>query len=373
MNRRDFIKLAGLVGASVHLGLPCFSEAIQKRAKRLVVIHLFGGNDGLNTIVPCGDANYRRLRPNLALTKEHCLSAGMGLYFNPALKPLMPLWEKGLLSVVNGVGYPNTNHSHFLSSDIWNGGGFGQEFGWLGRAADHGRLQTVQLAGIDQARCLLARDTSPLCLDPERTDPIELDPHLALLYGKSPALAKPYRDLEKLNAGLKQHRCEGETHGSVPLSMSLKWIAELMPEARIFHTTAGGFDTHSEQLDRHHEGLHLVAQSLVDFWSALEKRGWAESTLVMVFSEFGRRVEENQSGGTDHGTAGPVFMLGKGLKGGFLGQYPSLAPSALLDGDLKHNVDFRAIYSGILEHWLEVPAEPILGRSQEYDRLRWWV
>lgn len=373
MNRRDFLKLTGLVGAGVHLGLPCFGQAAKKRAKRLVVIHLFGGNDGLNTVVPCADANYRRLRPKLALDTESCLALGSGLYFNPALKPLMPLWQKGLLSVINGVGYPNANHSHFLSSDIWNGGGFGQEFGWLGRAADHARLATVQLAGLDQARCLLARETSPLCLDPEHSQPLELDPSLALLYGRSPALAKPFRDLERLNDGLKHHHCEGESHAAQPLNLSLRWIAELMPEARIFHTTAGGFDTHSEQLGRHQEALHTVAQSLFDFWSALETRGWADSTLVMVFSEFGRRVEENQSGGTDHGTAGPVFLLGKGLRGGFLGQYPSLKPSDLVDGDLKYTVDFRSIYSGILERWLEVPAEPILGRSQEYDRLRWWV
>ena len=195
-----------------------------------------------------------------------------------------------------------------------------------------------------------------------------LDPFLAQLYAghADVHLKSTFSDMLRLEDKLSRCKCPGEKMEGKELDLSLRWILELLPEARVFHTMMSGFDTHSEQLGRHHQSLDKLATALAAFWQGLEQRGWADSTTVMVFSEFGRRVEENLSAGTDHGTAGPVFLLGKAVKGGWLGEYPSL--SQLQDGDLRHHVDFRQVYGGILEDWLEVDSHKILGG--QYDALR---
>ena len=371
MNRRDFLKTVTLAGLGWSLGGPSWALAPTppRQARRLVVIHLFGGNDGLNTIVPCEDPHYRQLRPQLALPARSCLQGAQGLFFHPALAPLMAPWEKGELCVVNGVGYEQTQRSHFLSSDIWNGGGPDREHGWLGRAADLGKLTTVQLARSDQGQALRAEKTRPLCVDPERTALAPLPPELASLYQADPDLGPLYSQMCGLEKRLPA-LCEGEHQSGMEIARSLQWIADLMPQARIFHTTMSGFDTHSNQLERHAQVLAKLASAVSQFWQRLERDGYADSTLVMIFSEFGRRVEENRSGGTDHGSAGPVFLLGKQVQGGFLGQYPDL--SQLKEGDLRHSVDFRQIYSGILQHWLGLDAAPIVGKNFQEQALPWW-
>lgn len=365
MRRRDFLKTLAL---GIGMGLPGIALTPQqakrqgRQASRLVVIHLFGGNDGLNTVIPATDPLYRKLRPELAISPHQAIDVGRGLYFHPSLRPLIPIWTAGNLCVVNGVGYPHSNHSHFISSDIWHGGGPDQNLGWLGRVADLTDMQTIQVSRSDQARALWAAKRQPLCVDPEQSAAGEIDDLLAQCYAADPHLAETFREMQRLD----KLCCPGEGFKAKDLALSLHWIAQLLPEARIFHTTISGFDTHSGQLHRHAESLTKLAEALADFWRELERSGWADSTTVMVFSEFGRRVQENSSGGTDHGTAGPVFLLGKSVRGGWQGDYPTL--SQLDEGDLRHSVDFRQVYAGLLEDWLEIGSEKILGGR--YDALR---
>jgi uncharacterized protein (DUF1501 family) len=362
MTRRDFLRSATLASLGIQLGLPSFAaHPTGRKSTRLVVIHLFGGNDGLNTIIPATDMLYRKLRPELAISPQNCIDVGRGLYFHPALQPLVPLWTGGKLCVINGVGYPHSKHSHFISSDIWHGGGPDEHLGWLGRAADLTDLQTVQVSRSDQARALWAERHQPLCVDPEQSRAADLDLLLRHFYDADEHLGETFRNMERLKL-----TCPGEGLKAKDLSLSLKWIAKLLPEARVFHTTMAGFDTHSGQSNRHAQALEQLATALASFWKELERTGWADSTSVMVFSEFGRRVEENQSGGTDHGTAGPVFLLGNSLRGGWQGDYPSLAQ--LDEGDLRYQVDFRQVYATLLEDWLEIDSHKILGGN--YDALR---
>ncbi|MCE7871963.1 DUF1501 domain-containing protein [bacterium CPR1] len=355
MKRRDFLK-ATLAMAGVMM-LPEIPMAATPR--KLVLVHLFGGNDGLNTVVS-DSSLYRKLRPRLALKADQVVPLKSGLAFHRALEPLMPIWQTGRLALINGVGYPEPNRSHFHSSDIYHTAVLRgtARYGWLGRFLDSNQAGAVNV-GSTLTRALYAKIAQPLCI--KTADPFRIQGHQA-------ELSAMYRDfgghLGSTFAHLEEamdhcQACPGESVSSGDFGKSLDVILRLLPHGRVFCTALSGFDTHSSQPKRHAEVLSELARGLAGFLAALRRRGQDRDVVVAVYSEFGRRVEENASGGTDHGTAGPLFVLGTGVKGGLYGEVPSL--SNLKEGDLVHTVDFRAVYSTLLSRWLQADASAVLG------------
>lgn len=363
MKRREF--LTGLLALGALSALPAGARQVQ-RTRRLVAIHLFGGNDGLNTVVPASDPHYRRLRPTLALTPSELLPLRSGLGLHPALQPLFPLWERGHLAVIQGVGYPNPNRSHFLSSDIWHGAGRSRPDGWLGRLAAQQRWEVLQVDQQALSRALWTppgSPTLPLAVQPGQNLDSPLPPRLQAtldrLYRQS-CLAGTYRQWSEVQRRLPT--CPGERWQGAELRQSLGVMLELWPMARLFHTSIGGWDTHGDQRPRQAQSLSELASALADFYAELQARGWDQDTTIFVYSEFGRRAEENASAGTDHGGAGPVLLIGGGVKGGLYGEHPSLSDLAE-GGDLKHGTDFREVYASLVEGWLEADSRSVLGGS----------
>ncbi len=363
MKRRDFLQ--GLLALGAFSVVP--APAAATRPRRLVMIHLFGGNDGLNTVIPWTDPAYRRARPTLAQSQVLKLSAGLGLH--PALSPLLPLWQRGKLAVVQGVGYPEPNRSHFLSADIWQSAGLSSQDGWLGRLAAARGWDSVQVDNRSLCRALWQPPDSgrvPLCLRSDQpappARPAWMQSALDGLYAGC-----EQRHLARNYAHLKS--CQGQHWEGPPLQASLRTMLDLWPQGRLFHTSLGGFDNHSDQLTKQARALAELATAVAEFYTELQRRGWERDTLICVYSEFGRRVEENGSGGTDHGGAAPCFLLGGGVKGGLYGEHPSL--TRLMDGDLMMQYDFRQLYASILEDWLGADARQVLGR--EFGKISCWA
>ena len=286
----------------------------------LVVVQLVGGNDGLNTVVPFSDDAYHRLRPGLRLEAStvHKLTDKVSLH--PNLLPLLDLYGRGEMAVVQGVGYPGQDRSHFRAADAWHSAR--PEYtdptsGWIGRYLDRasGGGRGVSLGGV-----------TPLAMRGERSLPLEL--------------AQPRGDL-------------GE---------GLRVVASGIRErgaARVYFVQLGGFDTHSNQRARHDRLMRDFGDAIGTFWADLSAQGNARRVMMLAFSEFGRAVAENAAGGTDHGAAGPVLLCGPHVNGGVYGAAPSLTD--LDAGGLRHHVDFRSVYATILERWLAAPSAPILG------------
>lgn len=363
MKRREFLQ--GLLALGTFSVLPNLAAAAPPR--RLVMIHLFGGNDGLNTVIPWTDPAYRRARPTLAQSRVLPLSGGLGLH--PALQPLLPLWQRGKLAVVQGVGYPEPNRSHFVSADLWQSAGLSSQDGWLGRLAAARGWDSVQVDDRSLCRALwqpLDSSRVPLCV---RTDQPAPQARPAWMQSALDGLYAGcgQRHLANNYAHLKE--CQGQHWQGAPLQASLRAMLDLWPHGRLFHTSLGGFDNHSDQLNKQAKVLAELATGLAEFYAELQRREWERDTLICVYSEFGRRVEENASGGTDHGGAAPCFLLGGGVKGGLYGEHPSL--TRLVDGDLAMQFDFRQLYASILEDWLGADARQVLGR--EFGKISCWA
>ncbi len=384
MNRRRFLEL-GLstgvaLGSVVAVPRLAFGDA-EKAAKRdtprrtLVFLHLNGGNDGLNTVIPWKDDNYRRMRPSLAIDANRVLKIGDGLGFHPALGGLQTLWKKKRLAVVNGVGYPNPNYSHFRSTEIW----FSAEpdktptYGWLGRALD-------QNPSKKPLRAVALQKEQPLSLAASKPGIVTMTDFGRFRVPQAMATAASlYKTYANRSDGARAEvGAAGEQAISVakrisklqpsgsgmygPLGESLKKVVALLSAGlglECIQISYGGFDTHSNQLPSHQRLLTQVGNNLRGFQDHIEKLGLGESVVTVVMSEFGRRVPENLSGGTDHGSAGPVFVIGKGIQHGTFGAQPSLED---LDRDnLKYTTDFRRVYAAVLKHALGMNPEPVLG------------
>jgi uncharacterized protein (DUF1501 family) len=380
MRRRDFLRSTGLISTS--LLLPRFIKASGTLAagqgRRLVVVQLSGGNDGLNTIVPYADDLYHIARGGLAVEKVIALNDRLGL--NAALAPLRSVVEKGHFLVINGVGYPNPDRSHFRSMDIWHTASASDQYlpsGWLGRYLDH---ECSHPHGVIEfgARLSLANKgehgNAIALSDPRRFHAATREPlfaHLAAaasVNDPSPAgylyrtMADTYQSAAYINEHLKA-RENGPGYPKGEFAEALRNIATFIGnnmETRVYYASISGFDTHVNQLGRQERVLGEVAAGLSAFITDLQEQGTWKDTLVMVFSEFGRRVKRNASKGTDHGTAGNVWLLSGGLK--TLGVYNELPSLADLDanGDLKYTVDFRSIYAAVLGDWLGVSLAPIM-------------
>ena len=390
ISRRDLlIRSAGAgVGSGIlSLGVPApglwrqAAAAAEPRADLpiLVVVELTGGNDGLNTVVPYADDIYHKNRPTLRIEPDKVLKLDDHVGLHPSLKELHALWESGDLAVLQGVGYPNPNRSHTRSMEIWQTGvvGTAPPAGWLGRVADanshvqtlsrRARIRTdggarpyVDSPGAGQPGGLSARGRSAGLPSGSQGDQAG-DP----LVGEIRQRFASARDLAARLAALPPGPSRSES-ASVPETLegrlaTIHRLIEADLPLRVYYTSQGGFDTHAAQRFVHQDLLRQVSQAVVGFLKSLKPSRLDERVVVLVFSEFGRRLKENTSGGTDHGAAAPVLLAGGPVKGSLIGPPPNLA--ALDDGGDPHfTTDFRDVYATLLSRWLAVDPEPILGQ-----------
>jgi len=363
--------------------------SIEKHPERiLVVIELAGGNDGLNTVVPYGDPAYYRARPRLGIPEKDVLKAAAGVGFHPSMTGFERLYKDGHLAVVHGCGYDHPSLSHFSSMGFWHTGvpNSGEPLGWLGRLADETYVPSTRNVivnlGNSQSLAVRSRKHSPLVFsDPGRFRRDGTDDEKAALasLGQGTVTANSTLDflaataqnaadssdfVRKATMGYQTPVDYGTGGG---LGGNLQRVAALIKAdipTRLFYVTYQGnsFDTHVQQADLHSRLLMYTADAVRGFIDDLERIGRADQVAVMIFTEFGRRVEENGSLGTDHGTATPMFIVGKGVKGGFYGQHPSLTD--LDDGNMKMTTDFRSVYATMIKEWLGYDDTPAVLRGR---------
>jgi uncharacterized protein (DUF1501 family) len=346
----------------------------ERDGRVLVVIQLDGGNDGLNTIVPFGDDAYARNRPVLKLATDRLIKVSDGIGLHPAMGQAGKPLESGQLAIVPGVGYPNPNRSHFASMAIWQTARLDPEEhagpGWLGRGLDATAGASSMFIGAG-AIPLTIRGRRSLASSLERIDDLTLDPALARpgisVHGDDLAAfvrrstLDAYASSDRL-AELAKDQSSTARYPGTGLANRLKVVARLIKggyAARVFYTLQSGYDTHAQQANTHFGLLGELSSALKAFLDDLADAKLAGRVLVLGFSEFGRRVRENGSAGTDHGAAGPVLQAGPCVEPGLRGAYPSLTD--LDNGDLKPVVDFRRVYATILENWLSIPSQAALG------------
>ena len=375
--------------ASSALLAPGFIRATGRLKKhtshnKLVIIQLSGGNDGLNTIVPYNNDIYYQSRPTLAIRPADLLKIDDELAFNKALPNTRGLLDNANMSIINGVGYPNPNRSHFRALDIWQTASDPNEYlqtGWVGRYVDNYCQGTAPAIAVDDGLNLAMKgDTRSglAVLDPRKFYRTSEAP-----FFKSLGEAANQEQLDLGNLGFlyktmietqesagyiyEKSRIQRSSvsYPSTPIGNKLKQTAQFINsglDTTIYYVDHTGFDTHANQLNAQSRILGQYDSALGAFVEDLQQHGSFDNTLVLVFTEFGRRVQENASGGTDHGTANAVYLLGKNLKTpGVVNPYPSLDK---LDhnGDLQFSLDFRSIYATIIEDWLEGDATTVLGR-----------
>jgi uncharacterized protein (DUF1501 family) len=389
---------AGLVSLSptAPLFLSEAAAAAQEKTgeKVLVVVQLSGGNDGLNTVVPFRDELYRKSRPSLAQNASAVLKIDAEMGLHPNLKGLTKLLEQQQLAILQGVGYPNPNRSHFESMDIWHTARTDlqdRSAGWLGRCldADKERFQPAPFPAVlhlgpeAQPLAVTSRDVpspSIRSLQQFRLEPsgdasrrAEIEKASALPRSSENDLLKfiATRTTSALEVSRRLEAADQSYKTSVNypgggLAQRLRQIAQLIDaglSTRVYYVALDGFDTHSDQAAAHAALLDQLGGALAAFAEDLQTHGHLDRVATLVFSEFGRRVKENSSRGTDHGAAAPVFVVGSQVQSGLLGKQPNLAD--LDDGDVKFHIDFRSIYATLLNDWLEWPVEASLGAKFE--------
>lgn len=393
IKRKEFIQIGSLATASMLV--PKFLKAFESKSmvmpgnKVVVILQLSGGNDGLNTVIPFRNDLYYKARPKLGIARDKALALTDEVGLNPALNGLKELYDDGSLSILNNVGYPNPDRSHFRSMDIWHTASQSDEYwtnGWMGRYLDS------QCKGCDKpTQAIEIDDVLSLALKGEEIKGIAVkDPRR--LYGT--ANEKFFRDIMKNHkdeAGeqpvdylyktmaetlssadyiFKQSRMHptNAVYPATNLGNSLKTIASLIYSeinTKVYYVSLGSFDTHINQEGQQSRLFTEMNDAIKAFVKDLKEQHRFEDVLLFSFSEFGRRVQQNASNGTDHGTANNMFMISGGLKQkGILNPMPDL--SDLNEGDLKHNVDFKNVYATILNKWLKADDKSILMKQYEY-------
>lgn len=367
MNRRNFFKLTGTCTGGL-LMLPDFlySYAMQQNLtpgdECVVFLQLNGGNDGLNTFIPYQDELYYKYRPNIALSKNDVIAGNNGMAFHPALKGFAEIQQKGDLTVIQNVGYPEPERSHFRSQEIWQTGSSTKEYlteGWLGRFLDlqcknHTPTAAINFDAFDNL-ALKGNELNTLTVD----NPAKLKSNIE---GQSTMLSKnPQLDFVRkiansvtegageMAAAIKRAGPSDVTYPNKPLAKKMEWIAQLIKgglNSKVYYTSVSGFDTHDRQLAFHNTKLTEVGDAVYAFYNDLKAAKKMDEVTVVVFSEFGRRVADNGRG-TDHGTAAPMFIIGGKNKGRVIGSNPDLVN--LDGGDLIHQTDFRSVYAALLQ------------------------
>lgn len=424
-SRREFLR-GGLVLASAAATVPSFinSSALAMHALAsglgvssipgvpddhiLVVVQLSGGNDGLNTVVPFGDAAYHKARPAIAIKENETLrlSGADGIGLHPQLTGMKDLYDDGLLTIVQGVGYPNPNRSHFKSMDIWHTADVtATGDGWLGRYFDSeccgfgkgesGSVEnTVTTSEAAGPPGIAIGRGAPLAMQGRQIKPVSFE-SAELFKWSAAEMGRELREgYDALNrrSGSEQNTKERNSDFLVRTAMDAQVSSDMIRKAvgqktlvqypqsdlarqlsmvglmiranlktRVYYVTHGSFDTHAGQggaNGRHGQLLNQLGQALKSFYADLRSQGNDGRVLTMSFSEFGRRVGQNASGGTDHGTAAPLFLAGPMVRKGVVGEHPSLKD--LDDGDLKYKIDFRSVYSGILQQWMATDPKGIV-------------
>ncbi|NNE00109.1 MAG: DUF1501 domain-containing protein [Pirellulaceae bacterium] len=407
IKRRKFLRHAAAGSAVMTFGTTapsvlCRAAALTPNEQRvLVVVEMAGGNDGLNSVVPHSDPVYRKSRENLRINKADTLAIDSTLGLHPAMRGCADLLEQGRFAIVQGVGYPNPNRSHFESMDIWHSclrKDTARHDGWIGRYLDAAKLgdaadpAALHLGNDKQPFALMSRDIrvpSIQSLQQFRLrDNGSIDLKAAIREfsrqtGPSDAVA-PANDLldfvqsstssaivasERMESATKKHK-SGKAYPTSGLARKLETVSKLIAsgiQTRVYYVRIDGFDTHANQVDAHAALLREVSDAVSALVGDLDERGDGDRVLVMCFSEFGRRVAQNASDGTDHGTAGPVFFAGNAVRPGLIGNLPSL--SNLENGDLKYHTDFRRVYAAVLKDWLECDPRAVLAGNYEPVKL----
>ncbi|MBK9282838.1 MAG: DUF1501 domain-containing protein [Sphingobacteriaceae bacterium] len=384
MKRRTFLKTSTL--ASAGLFLPSLLRSgnflfPQKTTKKLILIHLNGGNDWLNTIIPFKNELYYKFRPKIAIPTDQVIPLTGTLGLHPALKTLKELYAQKEMCIVNNVGYPNPDRSHFRSSDIWHSAGDSNEYistGWLGRYMDlhctnayeavqgdlnlslalkGNNLNGVAIKNLKHLHTELQLPLYDNLIKSVKVDELNND-NQSYLYKTLIQTHTAFDYVFEKNK-LVQNNKEYPKGG---FGTQLKNAASLIAaesDIKIFFMSINGFDTHMGQLKRQEKLLTNFSEGISTFIENLKELNKWDDTLIMTYSEFGRRAEENANAGTDHGTAGNVLLFGKNLKKtGIVNEDPDL--ENLLDGDLKHSIDFRSIYKNVLQNWMQVDADAII-------------
>lgn len=386
-------------GVMLPLGSMVSSRAGVPEDRVLVVIQLGGGNDGLNTVVPYGSNSYYDLRPGLSIGEPGgtnrdggtalAIPGADGIGLHPNLTGLRSLLDDGVASVIQGVGYPNPNRSHFTSMDIWHTANLsGNGHGWLGRYFDNSCGGTPN----PEAAIAIGR-SAPHALEGELQKPVTFESEELFRWAGGSVdedLADPYDDINRsgmlsgaesgsqldflvrtsLDAQLSSDRIREAVaqrpliaYPNGQLAQQLRLIGSMIRHGlstRVYYASLGGFDTHANQLGQHGNLMRQVGGALKSFHDDLKAQGNSSRVVTMVFSEFGRRVAQNGSGGTDHGTAAPMFLVGDSVEPGLLGIHPSM--ERLDEGDLVYNLDFRQVYASVLDDWLGVDPNAVLGK-----------
>ncbi len=370
------------------------SNGSNGHSRSLVFLQLTGGNDALNTVVPINDEHYYNFRPAVQFQPEELLELDGNIGLNPNMTAIKRLWDEGKVAVINGIGYPNPNRSHFRSMDIWHTAEPTKVAteGWLGQLTrdldpQGENVLTAVNFGRGLPRVLSAQgvpvasvgDLATYGLYPDIRDEAirnqTLDMFSQMYGGSGKDAVKEF--IQQTGRGVMQG---ADTLGTAPrnysssieyagtsIAQSLRDAAQVMfgdIGTRIFYTIQGSYDTHAGEVPMHAKLIGEMSNAVGDFWDDVEEHGYENDTAIVIFSEFGRRIKDNGSG-TDHGSGGLAFVIGGGVKGGLYGDFPSLAPEDQLEGDMHFNNDFRGAYTTLLEDWMGVDAKPIVNGTFE--------
>jgi uncharacterized protein (DUF1501 family) len=367
MNRRNFLSLTGTFTGGMLL-LPDFLHAFGSQnslvvgEQCLVFIQLNGGNDGLNTFIPYENPLYYDLRTKIAIGKDAVIGKNKGMAFHPALKDFAQMQQNGDLTILQNVGYPEPNRSHFRSQEIWQTATDSNKYvneGWLGRyldlqCKDHQPTAGINLDSIDnlalkgvEPNAITVKDPNRFKVRNDKEENVKLsdNPQLDFVRKIANSVTEGSDDIQK---ALTKSTSEN-SYPKTGLSKNLEWIARLIKgnlNSKVYYTSLGGFDTHDNQLAIHERKLTELNDAIFSFYQDLKKAQLLQNVTIVVFSEFGRRVKDNGNG-TDHGTAAPMFIIGGNNKGTIIGKNPNL--SDLDNGDLKYEIDFRSVYATLLK------------------------
>ena len=372
------------------------------RKPSLVVIQLSGGNDAMNTVVPYTNGIYHDSRKAIRLSEDQVIDLNGTLGLNNSLGPMKSIWDAGKMAIIQGIGYPKPNRSHFRSMDIWHTAESDHiaDSGWLGRTIrelnpDGKNVITGINFGRGLPRALHAKgvpvasvgNLATYGLMPDIADKMTRDLAVdvfARMYGpddtRDAVLQQisntgmgAYLGADILRAAPEAYSSTIEYQADVPIAQSLRDISQVMLAdlgTRVFYTQHGGYDTHAGELDNHAKLWNDLSAAVNDFLADLDEHERGDDAVVMIFSEFGRRIRDNGSG-TDHGSGGVAFILGNSVKGGFYGEYPSLDPSEQVEGDMRFNNDFRGTYATLLDQWMGIDPYTILNdHYEQFDLIR---
>ncbi len=387
MNRRRFliasagVGAAGLLSGAVAVSWPELMRAADDRPLPdgtgiLVIVTLYGGNDGINTVIPCADNAYHAARPELAYAPHEVLALDDRLGLNPALRGLSQAWSDKTLAIVRGVSYPKPDHSHFRSMDIWQTASPAEPVstGWIGRwldATGDDPLRAVNIGSVLPPLAVGEKCTAAaLSLAGGTRSPEPFATVMAALGAEDPhdtpamaAVRASYRATEHADAAFRQVGAPGRATNALAKQLDMVSICvRAGVPTRVYTVQLGGFDTHADERDTQQRLLQTFDEALTPFLRQMAADRHGKNVVVLAYSEFGRRVAANASQGTDHGTAGPVFIAGAPVRGGFYGEEPSLTD--LDHGDLKSTTDFRDVYAELLSRTLGTDPTPAVGSGR---------